>query len=194
VSQIIHPGAGVLFMKVGRHAQESLADIIARKSKEIEKIGHTMWGYGGATCHPTSMVQPFARSFAERGEPIHLCMEAMDSKHFGEPLCAAEFSPDGMTWSKISSEIEVRGSRYALVIKDLRSAHLDLLLNQTRVAVGPSSGRLGSRYVNGRVDKACLEVVDMPERKNEETVQSERPISLVAELLAPYAVFLRHYR
>ena len=194
MNEIIHPGAGVLFMKVGRHAQENLADIIARKSKEIERCGHTMWGYGGNTCHPTSMVQPFARSFAERGEPIHLCMEEMDSKHFGEPLCAAEYSPDGVTWSQIASEIEVRGSRYALVIKDLRLTRFVLLLDQTRVAVGPSSGRLGSRYVEGRVDKACLEVVDTPERKNEETVSTERPIGLVAELLEPYAVFLRHYR
>ncbi len=194
MNQIIHPGAGVLFMKVGKHAQENLADIIARKSREIEKAGHTLWGYGGNTCHPTSMVQPFARSFAERGEPIHLCMEEMNSQHFGERLCAAEFSSDGVSWSRIPSEIEVWGSRYALVIRDLRTAHLALPLEWTRVAVGPSTGKLGSRYVDGRVDKACLEVVDKPERQNEEGVRSERPINLVAELLEPYAVFLRHYR
>lgn len=194
MNQIIYPGAGVLFMKVGRHAQEDLADIIARKSREIERVGHTMWGYGGNTCHPSSMVQPFARSFAERGEPIHLCMEEMDSKHFGEPLCAAEFSRDGLTWSRIPDEIEVRGSRYALVIKELRQERLNLQLDQTRVAVGPSSGRLGSRYVEGRVDKACLEVMDTSERKNEEGRQTDHVISLVAELLEPYAVFLRHYR
>jgi len=194
VTKIIHPGAGVLFMKVGNHAQESFADIVARKSKEIEKVGYTMWGYGGSTCHPTSMVQPFARSFIERGEPIHLCMEEMNSQHFGEPLCAAESSQDGINWSRIPDEIEVRGSRYALVIKDLRMDRFQLPLEQTRVAVGPSSGKLGSRYVDGRVDKACLEVLSSPERANEEVGRGERPISLVAELQSPYAVFLRHYR
>jgi hypothetical protein len=194
VTQIIHPGAGVLFMKVGNHAQESFADIVARKSKEIDKAGFTMWGYGGNTCHPSSMVQPFARSFAERGEPIHLCMEEMPSKHFAEPLCAAESSADGLSWSRIPAEIEVRGSRYALIIKDLRVANFTLPLARTRIAVGPSNGKLGSRYVSGRVDKACLEVLDGPERENAEVEQSQRPISLVAELLVPYAVFLRHYR
>ncbi len=87
MSDIIRPGAGVLFMKVGTHAQESLADIIARKTKEIEETGYAMWGYGGNTCHPRTMVQPFAEAWADRGEPIYLCMEEMDSRHFAEQLC-----------------------------------------------------------------------------------------------------------
>ena len=72
---IIRPGAGLLYMKVGTHAQESLADIIARKTKEIERAGFGLWGYGGNTCHPSSMVQPFVEALAEKGEPIRLVME-----------------------------------------------------------------------------------------------------------------------
>lgn len=193
MSAIIHPGAGVLFMKIGTHAQEDLADIIARKTKEIEATGFGMWGYGGNTCHPSTMVQPFAQTFADRNEPIHLVMEEMNSKHFAEPLCAAEYSVDGREWSEIPQAIEVRGSRYALVIKNLREAELTLPLNQTRVAVGNSSGRLGSRYIAGRVDKACLEVLDAPELVNEPEAKV-RPINLVADLIAPYAVFLRNFR
>lgn len=193
MTEIIKPGAGVLFMKIGTHAQESLEDIIRRKSREIESTGYGMWGYGGNTCHPSSMVQPFAQSFEQRGEPIHLVMHAMDSKHFAEPLCAAEYSGDGRVWKEIPETIEVRGSRYALVIKDLRKHEFSLPLNQTRVPVGPSSGRLGSRYVSGRVDKACLEVLAEPERTND-TVVAEPQINLVAELISPYAVFLRNYR
>jgi hypothetical protein len=194
VSEIIHPGAGLLFMKVGTHAQESLAEIIARKRKEIDAVGHTMWGYGGNTCHPSTMVQPFARTYAERQEPIHLVMEEMESNHFAEPLCAAEASSDALNWEPIPDAIEVRGSRYALVIRDLKPAEFRLPLNQTVVPVGPSSGRLGSRYVNGRVDKACLEFLPAPELSNEDQARFERPIHLVAELVAPYAVFLRNYR
>lgn len=193
MNDIIHPGAGLLFMKVGTHAQESLADIIARKSKEIENVGYGMWGYGGNTCHPGSMVQPFAQTFADRGEPIHLIMEEMNSQHFAEPLCAAEFSVDGSEWQKIPDDIEVRGSRFALVIKNLEQHALSLPLNQTQVAIGPSTGRLGSRYISGRVDKACLEVLPHPELVNEPQ-NVERPIHLTAELAAPYAVFLRNYR
>jgi hypothetical protein len=193
LTQIIRPGAGVLFMKVGTHANENLADIIKRKSQEIENTGYAMWGYGGNTCHPISMVQPFAKSYAELGQPIHLVMEPMTSNHFAEPLAAAEFSPDGITWQTIPETIQVLGSRYALVIDKLHPEEFMLPLHQTRVAVGPSSGRLGSKYVTGRVDKACLEVLEEPLRVNDQA-PSGRKIGLVAELRDPFAVFLRNYR
>ena len=192
MNEIVKPGTGLLFMKIGTHANESLADIIARKSAEIQKTGFGMWGYGGNTCHPSSMVQPFARAFAERGRTIHLCMEEMNSKHFGEGI-AAEFSADGIKWQEIPDTIEVRGSRYALVIEDLHEEKFKLPLDQTRVPVGRSTGRLGSRYIKGRVDKACLEILDAPELVNE----AERRtigIDMVATLKDPYAVFLRGQR
>ncbi len=192
MNEVIHPGAGVLYMKIGTHAQETLADIIARKTKEIEDVGFGMWGYGGNTCHPASMVQPFAQAFAEKGEPIHLVMEEMNSRHFAEPLCAAEYSVDGRTWERIPEPIQVRGSRFALMIKNLRPVSLELPLAQTQVAVGPNMGKLGARYLLGQVDKACLEILQEPERSNEAT--TPRPIRLVADLVNPYAVFLRNYR
>lgn len=194
MTQIIQPGSGLLFMKVGTHANESLEDIIRRKSKEIADAGYAMWGYGGNTCHPSSMVQPFARSFANRGAPIRLVMEPMQSNHFAEPLAAAEFSIDGLAWTKIPDAINVLGSRYALTIKNLRKEEVVLPLNQTKVPVGPSTGRLGSQYINGRVDKACLEVLAEPVRVNEETGRNQRAIKLVADLCDPFAVFLRNYR
>lgn len=192
MNDVIHPGAGVLYMKVGTHAQETLADIIARKSKEIDEVGFGMWGYGGNTCHPASMVQPFAQTFAEKGEPIHLVMEEMNSRHFAEPLCAAEYSVDGRDWREIPEPIQVRGSRFALLIRNLRKTSLELPLTQTQVAVGPNTGRLGSRYLLGQVDKACLEVTAEAERTNE--LVPPRQIGLVADLIEPYAVFLRNYR
>lgn len=193
MNDIIHPGAGILFMKVGTHANEELEDIIARKSKEIEDEGYAMWGYGGNTCHPSSMVQPFARSFEERGQPIHLMMEPMESNHFAEQLAAAEFSVDNRNWQQIPSRINVLGSRYALLIEDLARAEMSLPLDQTRVPVGPSTGRIGSKYIAGRVDKACLEVLDHPVLLNDQK-PVEKKIGLVAKLRAPYAVFLRNYR
>jgi hypothetical protein len=193
LNKIIKPGSGVLFMKVGTHANESLTDIIKRKSQEIKETGFAMWGYGGNTCHPSSMVQPFAKSFAARGQTIHLVMEQMNSNHFAEPLSAAEYSTDGLNWKAIPETIHVKGSRYALLINKLHEEEFELPLDQTRVPVGPSSGRLGSKYINGRVDKACLEILDEPVRLNDQ-VPAERQINLVAELIDPFAVFLRNYR
>jgi len=192
VNEIIRPGSGVLFMKIGTHANESLADIIARKTREIRDAGFGMWGYGGNTCHPASMVQPFARTFAGRGRTIHLCMEEMNSNHFGEGV-AREYSVDGTTWQEIPEAIEVRGSRYALVIEDLHEEKFQLPLDQTRVPVGPSTGRLGSRYIQGRVDKACLEVLEAPELSNDADPRMIG-IDMVATLRDPYAVFLRGER
>jgi hypothetical protein len=193
MTKILTPGSGILFMKVGTHAQESLEEIIERKAREIRDEGYALWGYGGNTCHPTTMVQPFAQNFAERGQPIHLCMEEMNSKHFAEPESAAECSSDGVNWSKIPAKIDVRGSRYALVIEALHEEHFKLPLEQTQVPIGPSLGRLGSRYVKGKVDKACLEVLPEAERINAKE-HFEREIGLVARLRAPYAVFLRDFR
>lgn len=192
MNDIVTPGAGLLFMKIGTHAREDLAGIIARKTEEIRRTGFGMWGYGGNTCHPTSMVQPFAKMFTGRGRPIHLVMEEVTSNHFAEGV-AEEFSTDGVTWERVPDTIEVRGSRYALMIRDLHQERVVLPLDQTRVPVGPSTGRLGSRYIQGRVDKACLEVLAAPELTNEGKPR-DLEISMVATLCEPYAVFLRGQR
>ena len=84
----LNSGTGVLFMKVGTHASESLDDIIARKTLEIEKAGFAMWGYGGNTCHPTTMVRPFAAEFENKGGTLYLCMQPILSKHFAPPVRA----------------------------------------------------------------------------------------------------------
>jgi hypothetical protein len=193
MNSIARPGEGILFMKIGTHAREGLADIISRKAAEIKSTGFGMWGYGGNTCHPTSMVQPFAQSFVEKGRSIHLCMEEMESNHYAEPLCAAEYSVDGLDWKEIPETIHVLGSKYALVIDQLHPEAFKLRLDQTKVPVGPSTGRLGSRYIQGRVDKACLEVLDHPELSNEAPAR-EIDIGLVARLVDPFAVFLRGQR
>lgn len=190
MTDILLPGQGILFMKVGVHAQENLESIIARKTKEIDDAGYALWGYGGSTCYPTSMVQPFAKEQAALGKSIFLCMQEMNSKHFAEPLRAEQFSVNGVDWEAIPNQINVRGSRFALAIKALHKEEFVLPLAKTKVAVGNSKGSLGSRYIRGQVDKACLAFTDaalMPPEPDDITVE----ISLVAELCEPYAVFLK---
>lgn len=188
MSLIIKPGGGLLYMKVGTHAMETLEDIIARKTKEIEEAGMSFWGYGGNTCHPQTMVQPFAKSFEERGQKIYLCMQRMDSKHFAEPVRAEKYSIDGISWEEIPHAINVRGSRYALVIRDLHKEEFDLQLSATRVALGTSMGALGNKYISGRVDKACLQVNETVAAAGD---SDKVRIGLVAELVEPYAVYVK---
>jgi hypothetical protein len=197
MATIVTPGAGILYMKVGTHAQETLDDIFKRKRAEIEEVGFAFWGYGGNTCHPETMVQPFARDYEERGQTIFLCMHPMDSKHFAYPIHADEYSVDGIKWDIIPKAIHVLGSRYALVIKNLRKDKFDLPLERTQVAIGNSIGTIGSKYIRGRVDKACLQVVNeaprnRPRDEPEEEIGEAKQIGLVAELSSPFAVYVRN--
>jgi hypothetical protein len=189
VTSIISPGSGILYMKIGEHASEPLEEIIRRKRQEIEDAGHALWGYGGATCHPTSMVQPFARDYEKRNGVIYLCMEPMVSHHLAPTRRANQFSTDGINWDPVPEKINVLGSRYALAIDDLHQEEFELPLAQTKVALGNSMGRLGNKYIAGRVDKACLVVTD--DAGPEKVEDRSRPIGWVARLVPPYAVFVR---
>ena len=191
MSEILTPGAGILFMKVGTHANEPLDEIIARKRKEIDETGYALWGYGGNTCHPLTMVQPFADEHAKAGRPITLCMEPMDSKHFAEQIRANQYSVDGVKWEDIPPTVNAVGSRFALFVKDLREEKFSLPLSETEVAVGRCAGRLGHQYVRGRVDKACLNFRAEDARLNAEEQAKTVQVGLVAELCEPYAAFLR---
>jgi hypothetical protein len=188
-SEIINK-AGLIFMKVGLHAQESIDDIIRRKQSEFEKAGSIFWGYGGNTCHPLNMVQPFAKNVEENGNQVLIVMQKMDSKHSAPPEIAKEYSDDGVDWQPIPKGIEVRGSRYALILDELRSEEFELNLNELQVGVGPSRGRKGNDYLKGQVDKGCF--VHTPQNSlmptSEQRIVS---IGLVARVKSPYAVILR---
>lgn len=196
MADIIVPGNGILYMKVGTHAGESLDSIIRRKTEEIERAGVSFWGYGGNTCHPESMVQPFARSYQDHGKPIYLCMEPMESNHWSVSARADEYSVNGITWEVVPEAINVIGSRYALVITELQKADFDLRLDVTRVALGNSMGRPGQKYIQGRVDKACLEVIEATgheEAAGGEAIRTPvQHIGLVAKLASPFAVYVRN--
>ena len=188
MSDPLKPGSGFVYMKVGTHAKEPLEDIIKRKRQEIDDAGYALWGYGGNTCHPLTMVQPFARDFEQRDGVIYLCMHRMDSRHFAVSQRATDFSVDGVEWEEIPKGINVIGSRFALKIAELHQDDFKVPLEQTKVAIGPQSGRRGDKYLRARVDKACLEVAGNPEEEGSENIAQ---IDLVGRLADPYAVFVR---
>ncbi len=189
MTELLRPGSGFIYMKVGTHAGEDLSEIIARKRREIEEAGHALWGYGGNTCHPLSRVQPFVKQYEDLGGVIYLVMQPMTSRHFAMPKRATRSSADGTTWQEIPPAINVLGSRYALAIDELREDSFELDLGRTKVAIGNSLGRPGDVYVSGRVDKACLEVVDEPVTRSDGGAGVVR-IGLVARLVDPYAVLV----
>lgn len=183
---IASPGDGVIFMKVGTHAAESLEDILERKQREIDVAGVSFWGYGGPTCHPLLHVRPFVEQLQSEGHTIYLVMQKMDSRHFAEPKPAEQYSDDGVTWNDIPDGVVVRGSRYALALESLTPHSEDMNFDAMHVGVGRSLGRSARDYIKGRVDKACFVV----EQAGEPTGPPLH-IDLVAKLKEPYAVLLR---
>lgn len=184
------PGQALLFMKVGIHANENLEDIIVRKQREFREAGSIFWGYGGGTCHPKTMVQPFAKQQVALGREVVLVMEEIESKHYAEPVDAAEYSEDGIDWRPVPNGIHVKGSRYALILEDLQLEKFDLDLRGARVSVGPTRGKFGHQYIKGRVDKGCLEYDPawIQDISMENAIHSMR---MYAKLKSPYAVFLK---
>jgi hypothetical protein len=187
MKNILDPRNGLIFMKIGLHAQESIDDIIKRKRQEFDKAGKIFWGYGGNTCHPTSMVQPFAKEVSSRKGAVLLVMHKMNSKHNAPPALANEYSDDGINWQPIPKGIQVRGSRYALVLDQLQDIELELPLDQLGVAIGRSRGAVAESYLRGHVDKGCFEIM----KGNAAPTKETKHIDLVASVKAPYAVFLR---
>lgn len=178
-------------MKVGLHAQEDIEAIVERKRREFDAAGAIFWGYGGSTCHPLTMVQPFAKETANKGRETLIIMEKMDSKHDAPPEVAREYSDDGVNWQPIPKGIEVRGSRYALVLDRLESEEFDIDLRELEVGVGPSRGRVANRYIVGRADKGCF-VYAPPRDPLAPDEAVTKHIGLMAKVKAPYAVLLRN--
>lgn len=188
MSEIIKPNTGLLFMKVGLHSGETFDDILKRKREEYNKTGMIFWGYGGGTCHPTRVVQPFAKMRIEVGDNIYIAMEEINSNHPFTKMIAKEYSEDGINWKPIPTGIEVRGSRYAVVLDEIQDGDLDIDLCEYSVGYGRSMGKNASDYIGGRVDKACI-------IKNSDSSipihPNRKKITHFAKIKDPFAVFVR---
>lgn len=179
----------IVFMKVGRHAGETFEQILERKRREYERAGAIFWGYGGGTMHPITKVQPFVQSVIQRGKDIRLLMQSMDSRHPDTEVVATEFSRDGVIWEPVPAGIEVRGSRYALVLDEIESGELELDLDAYAVGIGPSAGKNAAGYIRGRVDKGLLErTAEAPARAEDSKIVK---VNYAAKLKEPFAVLLR---
>jgi len=176
----------IILMKAGYHTDETLDEIIRRKIIEEKKCGVLYWGYNGVLCHPLNQVVPFVRKALEVGETPKLLLSVTSSKFQRERHIAKEYSTDGKNWLPFPSEALLTGCKYSLVCKNFRPVDFDLDLSRYRVSIGNSAGKLLSDYFKFRTDKACAML--------DETVEGEPKlirISYEAELVEPYAVFIR---
>ena len=182
------PLHAIIFMKIGYHADEDLAQILARKKREEEECGVIFWGYGGNACHPTNQVLPFvSHAIAAQQRPV-LAMKVTQSRFSGECRFATEFSVDGVDWNPLPPGAIVKGSRYALICRNIQQVDAQLNLAEYTVAIGPSVGKQLNSYLRYRVDKACAWFTG--DSSSDDGLHTA-DISYVADLVEPYAVFVR---
>jgi hypothetical protein len=155
--------------------------------EEIKVTGMSFWGYGGQTCHPTKQIQPFAKKVIKQKGQIFLYMEKINS--FADPdiIPATEYSVDGIRFQPIHDGINVTGSRYAIVLDEIRPVEMKIPFSSYEVAYGNSRGKLATDYIKGRVDKACLDF----NQELSHLSDTEKIISFIAKMKAPYAVFVK---
>ena len=83
------------------------------RAKKSRRRIRDRWGYGGNTCHPTTVAQPFAES-TKSGANQFTCSCKNESKHWAEDLiCEVSFRLTETNWKPIPENDQVRGSRYA---------------------------------------------------------------------------------
>lgn len=178
-----------IFMKVGDHAGEPWEKILERKQKEFERTGSIFWGYGGTACHPVQQVRPFALQQQKKNGSIYLMMNFVKSNFGSETLRAKEYSINGVDWQKIPDGVNVTGSRYAIILEEIKPSDLELDMNQFAVGIGPSREKNAADYLKGRTDKACLVHADNPIVGVEPLI---RKVDFMAQIQAPFAAMLRY--
>ena len=185
---LTQPPEHFVFMKVGNHARENFDSILERKLKEYETTGKIFWGYGGVTCHPIHQVQPFARQFEKKGS-LYLIMQYIDSNADPDLVPATQYSIDGITWHPIPRGITVTGSRYAMILSEIKPGDLIIYPSEYEVAVGRRRGRSADEYLRGHVDKGCF-AKKLPSRAKKDKANQIKT-SYQAEIVEPYSVFVR---
>lgn len=172
-------------MKIGFHGGEDLERIVARKHNEEAEVGTFLWGYGGSLCHPITQVAPSARLAAAAGCSFEFIGLPTPSAFQGTTHLCAEYSLDGVVWTELASAHRVTSSRYALVARGLTITSARINLAKYEVAVGACQGRSVPEYLRGRIDKVCARVA------TDDRDECFASVCLTAELVEPYAVFVR---
>jgi hypothetical protein len=177
----------IIFMKVGYHGEESFEEIIRRKKQEEKINGKFFWGYSSTLCHPLTQVRPFVMEAFENGLKPVVLFSYTPSKHLFQTKQVKEYSIDKKEWYPLPSGISTKGSKYALVCKNLQELNALINLNMYKVAVGQNKGKPLGEVIRFRVDKACAffdpDGIDREEKKVK--------ISYFAEITEPFAVFVR---
>lgn len=173
----------------GPHIGESLGDIVERKQRDIENHGWCLWAYGGmGNAHPETEVRRLAAEQAD-SSTLPLLMPNTGKKYpdngvpFSTYRTTRAAEPDAIPTGM--SPVTGGRSSWAFWVTSLE------LVSGASVDVGryvAPYARRGAQplgdYLKGSHGRACAALAPAPGQAD------ERAIHIVAELVAPYAVFL----
>jgi hypothetical protein len=181
--------ASVIFMKVGPHSGDALDTIIQMKFDEERKIGKFYWGYSGSLCHPI-IVRGFIEESKKSNRSVSLLFSQTASKyhppHFRK---VREYSEDSQTWHELPAGVHLWNCQYAIVGKELKELTASIRLADYVVGTGNFRGRPMSRYIRGRVSKACAFLGTTP--RHRKVRSGDTGIQYHARVVSPYCVYVR---
>ncbi len=186
----------VILSVMGPHAGEDEATIYARKMKEIEDEGFSLWVHGSNSARPEP-VKRLCRRAEDAGETPYCIFIEPSSPGGAQPTAndrrAAEYSGDKINWQRVPAGISptgnIGGSRtVAMVFDGLwpvdRHAQVDLW----NYSVFESPGK-ALRVAQG-ASSICSEKI--PSAQDERKIKSHiRRVTAIGRFCKPYSVWLR---
>jgi hypothetical protein len=121
-------------MTPDRHqALRVLSEVIGNRPRPLREFDQIFIKADDIVQQAIRSVRPSVSAHAEAGRTVNLVMQKMTSRQFAEPDLAEEYSEDGVNWRPVPRGVEVRGSRYAMVLGTLKDEDVFLNLNALQV-------------------------------------------------------------
>jgi len=178
----------IIYMPCGIHANESIESIVKRKVKEIKKNGYMFFGYSGFLLHPHSQLVPFAKENKRKKEKTYLLISSTTENFQGITETAKDYSINKYEWFDIPKNINILGSKYAIVCKSIKSCDFEIDLNDYIIARGKHKKQRFAEIYSDKLDRICGEYNPKDKKEtNKKTVH----IDYIAEITEPYAVFVK---
>ncbi len=186
----------VILSVMGPHAGEDEHTIYARKMKEIEDEGFSLWVHSSNSARPEA-VKRLCRRAEDAGETPYCIFIAPSSPGGAQPTSqdrrAAEYSGDRIHWQLVPAGINPTGNigsprTVALVLKELRTVegHTDIDLWDYSVFEMPGKA---VRIAQG-ASTLCAEKA--PSTQDVRRIKSHiRRVTAIGSLVEPYSVWLR---
>ena len=170
----------IIVMKVGPHNDMSLDKIIESKNKEEIGNGVHYWGYSGVFCRP-NRVQNFCKESILNGNSPKLVLIETKSSYNSNIGFINEYSDDNINYKKFKSPVQLQGAQFSFVAKNIRE-YDNFKLNDFVVVGGKNNGKVLREHLKFIYDESYNKDLN----SNDEEIKV-----LVADLVEPYAVWLK---